>query len=95
MGKRMSKKDVKRRISELKIAKRNGMMRAVAAFVGMAALIAFYVSMQVQGAGIANTDMGSLLLFVTAIVAAAIAGMGTRSWKRAKDEIAELEKKLK
>lgn len=95
MGKRMSQKEIKNRISELRIEKRNGMMRAVVAFVGMAVLIAFYLSTQSQENGLANTQIGSLLLFVTAIVAAAIAGMGTRAWKKAKDEISRLEKKLK
>lgn len=95
MAKRMSQKQIRNRITELKIIKRNGMMRAVAAFVGMAVLIAVYVTFQAQGAEWTRTSFASLGLFMLAIVAAAIAGMGTRRWRKAKDEIASLESKLK
>ena len=95
MAKRMSQKEIKNRISELRIIKRSGMMRAVAAFVGMVAIIAVYVSFQAQGAEWTTSTFASMGIFMLAVVAAAIAGMGTRRWKRAKDEIEALEKKLK
>lgn len=95
MGKRMSQKDIQNRIFELKIARRGGMISAVAAFVGMAALIAFFLGLQMRGNEFANSQLGSMFIFIIAIVAAGVAGMGTRKWKRAKDEISQLEKKLK
>ena len=95
MAKRMSQKDIRNRISELKIIKRSGLMRAVAAIVGMAVIIAVYLTFQAQGAEWANSTFGSMGLFILAIVAAGIAGLGTRRWKLAKNEMDELQKKLK
>ena len=95
MAKRMSQKAIRNRIAELKIIKRSGMMRAVAAFVGMAALIAVFLTFRYQGAEWADSVFGSMVLFVLALVAAGIAGIGTRTWKRAKDEMEDLQRKLK
>lgn len=95
MAKRMSQKDIKRQINELNIVKRSAMMRAVAAIVGMAALIAVFLTLQAQGFEFANSQFGNLFLFILAVVASGIAGMGTRKWKRAKDKITYLEKNLK
>ena len=95
MSKRMSQREIRNRITELRIIKRSGMIRAVAAFVGMAAIIAVYLTFQYQGAAWANSMIGSMILFICALVAAGIAGLGTRRWKRSKDEIEELQKKLK
>ena len=95
MAKRMSQKEIRNRIAELKIIKRSGLLRAVAAFIGMAAIIAVYLTFQIQGAEWANSAFGSMAIFILAVVAAAIAGMGTRRWKLAKNEMDALQKKLK
>lgn len=95
MAKRMSQREIRNRISELKIIKRSGMLRAVAAFVCMVAVIAVYVTFQAQGAEWANSMFGSMVLFILAIIAAGVAGLGTRRWKKARDEIAQLQNKLK
>ena len=95
MAKRMSQKEIRNRIAELKIIKRSGLIRAVAAFVGMVVLIAVYLTFQYQGAEWANSTFGSMALFLLAIVAAGVAGLGTRRWKLARNEMLELQKKLK
>ena len=95
MAKRMSQREIRNRIAELKIIQRSGMMRAVAAFVGMAAIIAIYLAFQFQGAEWANSMFGSMALFILAIIAAGIAGLGTRRWKLARKEMEELKKRLK
>ena len=91
----MSQKEIRNRIAELRIIKRSGIMRAVAAFIGMAVIIAVYLTFQYQGAEWANSTVGSMILFVLAILAAGVAGLGTRRWKLARNEMEELQKKLK
>lgn len=95
----MSGSGKKRRLQEeivqLEIKKRNGMMRAAAAFVGMAVLIAIKVGFSLQGAQWANTEIANLVIFLLAIVAAGIAGIGTRDWSRARNELRAKQAKLK
>lgn len=88
------KKQIQNRISELEIRKRNGMMRAIVAFVGLAVCIAVKLHFEYQGAEWANSMYASLALFILALVAAGVAGMGTRAWKKCRDEIRALEAKL-
>ena len=92
-----SKKERRAReeIAQLEIKKRNGMMRAVAAFAGLAVLIAIKVNLAYQGVEWANTMIANGAIFILAVVAAAIAGMGTRTWNRARMQIQALQIKLK
>lgn len=95
MSKRMSQKEIKRRIDALKVKQRNGLMWAIIAFLAMVALIATYVNLQSQGVYWTTTSFGSLVPYIAAVIAAGFAGVGTRKWKKARDEIKKLEKKLK
>lgn len=95
MAKRkQSKSEMQRQIALLQIKKRNGLMRAIVAFVAMAVVIMIKLYFQGEGAEWANTSFANMGIFILAIVAAAVAGMGTRSWKKASDQVKELERKL-
>lgn len=88
------KKAIQAQIYQLQQQKKAGMARAVAAFVGLAALISLKLALQGQGFEWANSTFANMLLFVLAIVAAGVAGMGTRAWQKARTQISQLEKKL-
>ena len=88
------KKAVMNQIAQLEDKKRNGMLRAVIAFAGLAFLIWIKLTLQGQGVEWANSTFANLALFILAIVAAGVAGMGTRAWQKARTEIAQLQKKL-
>lgn len=88
------KKAIMNQIAQLETKKRNGMMRAVVAFAGLAFLIWIKLMLQGQGVEWVSSTFANLALFILAIVAAGVAGMGTRAWQRARTEIARLEKKL-
>lgn len=84
------------KIMQLEIKKRNGILIAVAAFVCMVVVIALKLFFQYQlNAEWANSTFASMGLFLGAIVAAGFAGWGTRSWRKARDEIREIETKYK
>lgn len=96
----MARKSNKKRllqeqIAELEIRKRNGLMRAVAAFVGLAVIIAVKLSLEGQGVEWASSTFANLGLFVLAVVAAGVAGMGTRAWRKSRDQIQTLKNKCK
>lgn len=89
------KKRVADQIAELEIQKRNGLMRAVVAFVGLAAVIACKVALTNGGVAWANTNFANIAIFVLALVAAGVAGFGSRDWMKARDRIRELQSKLR
>ena len=92
-----SKKRAKlqQQIEELEIKKRNGLMRAIAAFVGLFVLIAIKTYFVSAGFEWANSTFANMGIFMLAIVAAGVAGMGTRAWKRSKDKITDLRSRVK
>lgn len=84
------------KIMQLEIKKRNGLLVAVTAFVCMIVIIALKLFFQYQmNAEWADTAFASMGLFITAIVAAGVAGWGTRSWRKARDEIRLIQSKYK
>lgn len=89
------KKNAQVKIAQLEIKKRNGLIVAVAVFVALAVVIALKLSFEAQGAAWAQSPIASLGLFILAIVAAGVAGWGTRTWKRSRDEIRTLQGKFK
>lgn len=98
MAKGPSKKQnmAKAKILELEIKKRNGLLITIAAFVGMAAIIALKLYFQYQvGAEWASSTFASMGLFILALAAAGIAGWGTRNWRKAKDQIKLIQQKYK
>ena len=98
MAKGPSKKQNKAqlKIAQLEIKKRNGLLVCVAAFVGVAVVIALKLFFQYQmGLEWANSQFASLGLFIIAVVGAGFAGWGTRSWRKARDEIRMLQDKYK
>lgn len=88
------KKVIQEQIYQLERQKRNGMLRAVVAFAALAFCIWIKLTLQGQGVEWANSTFANLVLFVLALVAAGVAGMGTRAWQKARAQIARLEKKL-
>ncbi len=94
---RMSNKKAKlqQQIAELDLKRRNGMMRCIAAIVGFAVLIVLKLSLSSNGAAWVDTTVANGIFFVMALVAAGIAGIGSRDWRRARMEIAALSQKLR
>ncbi len=90
-----SQKKIQQEIAHLEAQKKIGMLRAVAAFLGLFILIALKTTFQMQGQEWANSMIVNMGLFILALVAAGVAGLGTRKWTLARKEIAQLEKKLK
>ncbi|MCI9129297.1 MAG: hypothetical protein HFJ65_03115 [Eggerthellaceae bacterium] len=90
----MSKKDKKgrraERIQELEIRKRAGMIQAIAAFVVMVVLILIKTTATTAGAEWANTMVANAFVFICALVAAGVAGYGTRKWNLARKELDQL-----
>lgn len=89
------RKNAQIKIAQLEIKKRNGLMVAAAAFVGLAALIALKLTLEGQGVEWANSTFANMGLFVMAVVAAGVAGWGTRSWRKSRDEIRRLQGNFK
>ena len=89
------KRNAQVRIAHLQIKKRNGILVAVAAFVGLAVVIALKLTLQGQGFEWLNSTFGNMGIFILAIVCAGIAGWGTRTWNRARKEIAIIESRSK
>lgn len=88
------KAKLQQQIAQLDLKRRNGMMRCIAAIVGFAVLIVLKLSLSSSGAAWADTEVANGVFFVMALVAAGIAGIGSRDWKRARDEIAALSQRL-
>lgn len=82
-------------IAELEIKKRNGMMRAVAAFVVLFVLIFIKTSLTSAGVEWANSQIANMGIFVIAIVAAGFCGIGTRDWNRARKALDAIYAKRK
>lgn len=98
MSKGPSKKQNKAqlKIAQLEIKKRNGLFITAAAFVGVAVIIALKLFFQYQlGAEWASSMFASYGLFLIAIVGAGFAGWGTRTWRKARDEIRMIQGKYK
>lgn len=96
MGKRkMSQAAIRNEIALLTIKKRNGLIQAIAAFAGMIVIIVLKIYLEGINFPWASGYVGSIAIWVIAIIAAAIAGMGTRSWRKAKDQIKRLSTQLK
>lgn len=81
-------------IAQLKIKKRNGLMRAAAAFVAMVVIIALKTSFTTAGYEWANTQIANMGIFILALVAAGVVGIGTRDWNRAKKAIEAREQQM-
>ncbi len=88
------KKVIQEQIYELERKKRNGMLRAVIAFAALAFCIWIKLMLEGQGVEWASSMVANLALFVLALVAAGVAGLGTRAWQQARTQIARLEKML-
>lgn len=89
------KKQRENQIAELKIKKRNGLMRAIVAFVGLAVCIFIKLSLTNMGFEWANSNVANMIIFVLALVAAGIAGFGSRDWMRSKQKIAQIRAQMK
>lgn len=89
------KAKLQQQIAESDLRRRNGMMRCIAAIVGFAVLIILKLSLSGSGVEWVDTMAANATFFVMALVAAGIAGIGSRDWKRAKDEGDALRQKLR
>ena len=89
------RKNAQVKVAQLELKKRNGVIVAVAAFVGLAVLIALKLGFEAQGAEWAASPIASLALFILAVVAAGVAGWGTRTWRRSRDEIRVIQSRSK
>lgn len=88
-------KQIQAEIDRLELKRRNGLMRCVASIVIFTVLIIIKITLVNQGVEWANTSFANMAIFILAIVFAGICGMGSRAWVKAKNEIAELESKLR
>lgn len=88
-------KKIRQEIAHLESQKKIGLLRAIASFLGLFILIALKTTFQMQGQEWANSMYVNLGLFILALVAAGVAGLGTRKWSLARKEISRLEKMLK
>ncbi len=96
MGRKNTKqKKLEQEIARLESQKKVGLLRAVAAFLGLFILIGLKTILQGQGYEWANSLIVNMALFVLALVAAGVAGLGTRKWNLARKQIERLEKMLK
>lgn len=95
MGRGGNKKNAQIRVANLQIKKRNGILVAVAAFIGLAVIIALKLMLQGQGFEWLNSTFANMGIFIVAIVCAGIAGWGTRTWNRARKEIAIIQSRSK
>ena len=89
------KKQLQNQIAQLEIKKRNGLMRAIAAFVGLAVIIFVKISLVNAGIEWANSNAANIVIFVLALVAAGIAGFGSRDWSRSRQKIQQLQAQKK
>ena len=87
-------KRLQNEIAQLTIKKRNGMMRAVGAFVAIFVLIALKTGFTTAGYEWANTQIANMGIFILALVAAGVVGIGTRDWNRARKAIAAREQQM-
>lgn len=85
---------LQQREGELELAKRNGMMRCIAAIICFTVLIIVKLSLVYSGVEWANSMAANAAIFILALVAAGFAGIGTRDWRRAKDELEGIRQKL-
>lgn len=94
---RASKKRAKlqQQAADLELAKRNGMMRCIVAIICFTVLIIVKLSLTYSGVEWANSVQANGAIFILALVAAGFAGIGSRDWKRAKDQLAAVQQKLR
>ncbi len=91
MSSKKSKGRQAKRIQELEVKKRSGMLQAVAAFVIMVVLIFIKTTFSAMGAEWADAFATNAVIFILALVAAGFAGYGTRRWNRARKELDQLK----
>lgn len=89
------RKNAQARIATLQAKKRYGLLVAAAAFIGLAACISIKIMLQSYGFEWANSTFANMGIFILAIVAAGVAGWGTRSWTKARNEIRVIESRSK
>lgn len=89
------RKNAQVRIATLKVKKRNGLLVAAAAFIGLVAFISVKLMLMSYGFEWANSDFANMGIFILAMVAAGVAGWGTRSWNKARNEILAIEGRSK
>lgn len=85
---------IQNEIAGLEIKKRNGMVQAILAFVALAVLISIKLNLVAQGFEWANSIVANGAIFILALVAAGVAGIGTRNWQRARRAIESLKNQL-
>lgn len=88
------KKRIQHEIEMLKIKRRNGIMRVVAAIVIFIVVTAVKEAAVFQGVAIASDMIVNALFFAMVVVLAAVAGLGSRDYVRANNEIRALEQKI-
>lgn len=89
------KAKLQQQLGELELKRRNGFMRCIAAIVGFAVLIVLKLTLSSSGAAWVDTTVANAVFFAMALVAAGIAGIGSRDWKRAKTEMEALQQRLR
>lgn len=94
MASNKKKQRLENEIAQLEIKKRNGLMRGMAAFVGMIVIIVLKTGFTMAGYEWANTELVNMGMFVLSLVAAGVAGIGMRDWQRARVAIRAREDQL-
>lgn len=87
------KKRIAHEIEALKIKRRNGMMRLIAAIVAFVVVTAVKEALVYQGFQLASDIIVNGLFFMFVVVMAGVAGWGSRDYMRANNEIRALEQK--
>ena len=90
----MSKKKGKsaaQQIEELRVKRRSGLIKVIAAVAGLTVLIIVKQNLVAAGVEWASGEVGSYAIFAAALVAAGFAGYGSRDWYKAGQKIEQLQ----
>ena len=76
-------KNAQQQIAELRVKRRAGLIKVIAAIAGLTALIIVKQNLMMAGVEWASSEPANLGIFLAAVVAAGFAGYGSRDWRRA------------
>ena len=83
-------KNAQQQIAELRVKRRAGLIKVIAAIAGLTALIIVKQNLMMAGVEWASSEPANLGIFLAAVVAG-FAGYGSRDWRRAGQKIDQLQ----
>lgn len=87
------KKRIEADIERAQARGRRGLARALAAVAAFVVIALVRQTLLFQGVEAASTPVASVMVFVTALVLAGVAGYGARDFARARDEVRRLRER--